>query len=84
MKILRAGNIPFEYVKINCQYCDCEFIAHKETEVEHTYNQKDGDSYYVICPCCGKRLYISSNIDRFLCDEDGNKTQKKYNKIGEV
>ena len=84
MKILRPGNIPFEYVKINCQYCDCEFIAHKETEVEHIYDQRDGDSYYVICPCCGKRLYISSNIDRFLCDEDGNKTQKKYNKIGEV
>lgn len=83
MKILRPGNIPFEYVKINCQYCDCEFIAHKETEVEHTYNQKDGDSYYVICPCCEKRLYIS-DIERFLCDEDGNKTQKKYNKIGEV
>lgn len=54
MKILRPGNIPFGYVKINCQYCDCEFIAHKETEVEHTYNKKDGDSYYVICPCCGK------------------------------
>ena len=41
MKILRPGNIPFEYVKINCQYCDCEFIAHKETEVEHIYDQID-------------------------------------------
>lgn len=83
MKILRPGNIPFEYVRINCQYCDCEFIAHKETEVEHTHNSKYRDSYYVMCPCCGKRLYIF-DIDRFLCDEDGNKTQKKYNKIEEV
>lgn len=76
MKILRPGNIPFEYIRINCQYCDCEFVAHKETEVEHTYNHKDRDSYYVICPCCRKRLCIS-DIDRYLCDEDGKKDSEE-------
>lgn len=54
MRIIKEGKNPNE-LPFTCDNCGCEFIADKEEDLEYSEIHL---SYFVSCPCCGKKFYI--------------------------
>lgn len=64
IKILKEGRgAPVFFGK--CSYCHCEFEYKHEDAVDAHDDQREGFSYVLICPSCGRMIWCNKEVLRY-------------------
>lgn len=60
MKIIKRGILPSERdMEAHCMACKTVFEFTPSKDAKRVNDQRDGDSWKVACPVCGRQTYVS-------------------------
>lgn len=58
MRVIKEGKKPVKEIEKTCPQCSCVF-AYERKDVKAEVDRNITD-YHVVCPCCGKRIYVDA------------------------